>query len=299
MRVAITGSSGLIGSALVERLRADGHQVTRLVRGRERAVGAGAVHWDPARGEVDAAGLEGHDVVIHLAGESIVGLWTARKKARIRDSRVEGTRLIAGALAGLARPPAVLLSASATGFYGARPPDEVLDEEASPGTGFLAETAQAWEAAADPARAAGIRVVHARFGLVLSPRGGALAAMLPVFRLGLGGRLGSGAQVWSWIALDDVVEAALHVVRTDPLAGPVNFVAPEPVSNAEFTRVLGRVLRRPTLFAVPAFAARLVAGEMAEEMLLTGARVEPRRLLESGYRFRFPSLEPALRHLLG
>lgn len=299
MRVAITGSSGLIGSAMVARLRADGHEVTRLVRGRGHAGGPGAVHWDPARGEVDAAGIEGHDVVIHLAGESLVGLWTKRKKARIRDSRVQGTRLIAEALAGLARPPGVLLSASAIGYYGARPPDEVVDEGTPAGSGFLAETAQAWEAAAEPARAAGIRVVHPRFGLVLSPRGGALAAMLPVFRFGLGGRLGSGAQVWSWIALDDVVEAALHALRTDSLDGPVNFVAPEPVSNAEFTRVLGRVLRRPAPFAVPASAARLAAGEMAEEMLLTGARVSPRRLLETGYRFRFPTLEPALRHLLG
>lgn len=299
MRVAITGSSGLIGSALVERLRANGHEVTRLVRSRDRAGGPGAAYWDPARGEVDAAGLEGHDVVIHLAGESLVGLWTARKKARIQDSRVRGTRLLAEALAALSRPPAVLLSASAIGFYGARPPDVGLDEDAPPGTGFLADTARAWEAAADPARAAGIRVVHPRFGLVLSPRGGALAAMLPLFRLGLGGRLGSGAQVWSWITLDDVVEAALHALRTESLAGPVNFVAPEPVSNAEFTRVLGRVLRRPALLVVPAFAARLAAGEMAEEMLLSGARVVPRRLLETGYRFRFPALEPALRHLLG
>lgn len=299
MRVAITGSGGLIGSALAARLRADGHDVTRLVRDRRQAGAPGSVYWDPARGRIDAAGLEGHDVVIHLAGESLVGLWTERKKARIRDSRVRGTALVAEALAGLARPPGVLLSASAIGYYGARPPEEAVDEATPPGSGFLAETARAWEAAAEPARAAGIRVVHPRFGLVLSPRGGALAAMLPVFRLGLGGSLGGGTQVWSWIALDDVVEAALHVLRTDALAGPVNFTAPEPVSNAEFTRVLGLVLRRPAPFSVPTFAARLAAGEMAQEMLLTGARVLPRRLLESGYRFRFPTLEPALRHLLG
>src|SRR5690606_31817087 len=186
MRVAITGSSGLIGSALVARLRADGHEVTRLVRGRGHAGRPGAVHWDPAHGEVDAAGLEGHDVVIHLAGESLVGLWTKRKKARIRDSRVRGTRLIAEALAGLARPPGVLLSASAIGYYGARPPDEVVDEGAPAGNGFLAETAQAWEAAAEPARAAGIRGVHPRFGLGPGPRGGALAARPPWCALALG-----------------------------------------------------------------------------------------------------------------
>jgi uncharacterized protein (TIGR01777 family) len=299
MRVAVTGSTGLIGTALVVRLREEGHDVTRLVRDRSRAREPGAVFWDPARGEVDAAGLEGHDVVVHLAGESLVGIWTRAKKRRIRESRVRGTRVLAEALAGLARPPLLLLAASAIGFYGPREPDEVVDESTPAGRGFLAEVAAEWEAAAEPARHAGIRVVHARFGLVLSPRGGALAKMLPVFRPGLGGTLGSGEQIWSWIALDDVVEAALHVVRTEALAGPVNFTAPEPVSNAEFTRVLGRVLRRPAPFGVPAFAARLVAGEMAEEMLLAGAYVVPRRLLDSGYGFRLPALEPALRRLLG
>ena len=299
MRVAVTGSTGLIGTALVARLREEGHEVTRLVRDRRRAREPGAVFWDPARGEVDAAGLEGHDVVVHLAGESLVGIWTRAKKRRIRESRARGTRVLAEALAGLARPPRLLLAASAIGFYGPREPDEVVDESTPAGRGFLAEVAVEWEAAAEPARTAGIRVVHARFGLVLSPRGGALAKMLPVFRLGLGGTLGSGEQVWSWIALDDVVEAALHVFRTEALAGPVNFTAPEPVSNAEFTRVLGRVLRRPAPFGVPAFAARLVAGEMAEEVLLAGAYVVPRRLLDSGYGFRLPALEPALRQLLG
>jgi uncharacterized protein (TIGR01777 family) len=298
MRVAVTGSTGLIGTALVARLREAGHEVTRLVRDRSRARAPGSVFWDPLRGEIDAPGLEGHDVVVHLAGESLVGIWTRAKKRRIRDSRVRGTRVLAEALAGLARPPRVLLAASAIGFYGPREPDEVVDESTPAGRGFLAEVAVEWEAAAAPARAAGIRVVHARFGLVLSPRGGALARMLPLFRLGLGGTLGSGEQVWSWIALDDVVEAALHVLGTEALAGAVNFTAPEPVSNAEFTRVLGRVVRRPAPFAVPAFAARLVAGEMAEEMLLVGARVVPRRLLDSGYRFRLPALEPALRQLL-
>lgn len=298
MKIAITGSTGLIGSALVEALAGAGHAITRVTRRRGAAGEGAAVVWQPERGEIDAAGLEGHDAVIHLAGEPVVGWWTARKKARIRASRVRGTRLLSETLARLTRPPRVLVSASATGFYGNRPPEEPLDESSAPGIGFLAGVALEWERATAEAEAAGIRVVHARFGLVLSPKGGALAAMLPVFRLGLGGRLGSGRQVWSWITLDDVVAAVAHVLAAERVAGPVNFVSPNPVTNAEFTRVLARVLGRPAIFAVPAPAARLLLGEMADEMLLAGARVVPRKLLDSGYRFLHPELEAALRSIL-
>ncbi|MBX6366262.1 MAG: TIGR01777 family protein, partial [Gemmatimonadetes bacterium] len=252
------------------------------------------VRWDPAAGRIDAAGLEGVDVVIHLAGEGLLGVWTAAKKRRIRESRVRGTTLLAETLARLERRPEVLITASAVGFYGDHPAGEPVDESAPPGRGFLAETTVAWERACEPAVAAGLRVVHARFGLVLSRKGGALAAMLPVFRLGLGGPVGSGRQVVSWIALAEIGPAMLHVIEHAELRGPVNFTAPESVSFNEFARTLGRVLGRPAVVRLPAFAARLVLGEMADELLLSGARVVPRRLLASGYGFRFPRLEPAL-----
>lgn len=296
MRIAITGATGLIGSALTRRLAAEGHAVTVVTR---RGGRAGSVLWDPAAGRIDAAGLEGHDAVIHLAGESVAGLWTRARRARIRESRVHGTALLAGALAGLERPPRALLCASAVGYYGPRPPEEVVDERSAAGEGFLAEVARAWEAAASPAAAAGIRVASMRFGIVLSGEGGALAPMLPPFRLGLGGRMGSGRQIWTWIAIDDLCRAVSHLLAAESLSGPVNFVAPETPTNAEFTRVLARVLRRPALAPVPAFALRLVLGEMAEAMLLTGACVVPRRLLESGFAFRYPDLEGALRKVLG
>lgn len=298
MRVAITGASGLIGRALAAALRRDGHEVTRLVRSRAAAREPDAVYWSVAERRVDAAGLEGHDAVVHLAGESLIGLWTRSKRRRIRESRVFGTELLARTLAALERPPGALLSGSAIGYYGDRPPDEPLDESAGPGAGFLAELALEWEAAAGAAAAAGVRVALLRTGLVLSREGGALGPMLPLFKLGLGGRLGSGRQVWSWIALEDEVDAIRHILDHDTLAGPVNLVAPSPVSNAEFTRTLGRVLDRPTIFAAPELAIRAVAGEMAEEMLLAGQRVVPRKLLESGYRFRHPELEGALRGIL-
>lgn len=303
MRTIVTGSSGFIGSALVPFLTAGGHAVTRLVRRPASAAaggrGAGEAWWDPGAGAIDRAGLEGHDAVVHLAGESVAeGRWTAEKKARIRASRVEGTRLLCEALAGLERPPRVLVSASATGYYGDRA-DEVLTEASAPGAGFLAEVARDWEAAADPARRRGIRVVHPRIGMVLGPAGGALAKMLPLFRMGLGGKLGSGRQWIGWIALDDLIGVLRHLVVTEVLEGPVNAVAPNPVTNAELARTLGRVLRRPTLFGVPAAAARAMLGEMADELLLASERVVPERLLGSGYRFRYPDLEGALRGLLG
>ena len=262
-------------------------------RGRRRC------RWDPAKGEVDAAGLEGLDAVVHLAGENIAsGRWNAVRKAAIRDSRVNGTRLLCDALAGLARPPKTLVCASAIGYYGDRG-EELLTEESSPGTGFLPEVCREWEAASEPAARKGIRVVTLRIGVVLSPKGGALSRMLPLFRAGLGGVIGNGRQYVSWIALDDLVGIVLHALQSGELRGPVNAVAPVPVTNRELTEALGKVLSRPTLLPVPAFALRLAVGEMADALLLASARVVPRRLEETGYRFRFPELGGALRHLLG
>ena len=299
MRVAITGSTGLVGSAAVTVLSAEGHEVVRLVR-RLPAPGEKAVRWDPAQREVDAAGLEGLDAVIHLAGENVgSGRWTAARKTAIRDSRVNGTRLLCETLAGLARPPKTLVCASAVGIYGDRG-EESLTEESSPGTGFLAGVAREWEAASEPAARKGIRVVTLRIGMVLSPKGGALSRMLPLFRAGLGGVIGGGSQYVSWVALDDLPFIILHALQCADLSGPVNAVAPRPVTNREFTEALGKALSRPTPIPVPAFALRLAVGrEMADALLLASARVVPRRLEETGYRFRFPDLGEALRHLLG
>ena len=298
MRVAVSGSTGLVGSEVVASLSAAGHEVVRLVR-RAPAPGEKAVRWDPEKGEIDAAGLEGLDAVVHLAGENIAsGRWNAARKAAIRDSRVNGTRLLCDALAGLARPPKTLVCASAIGYYGDRG-EELLTEESPPGTGFLAEVCREWEAASEPAARKGIRVVALRIGVVLSPKGGALSRMLPPFRAGLGGVIGSGRQYVSWVALDDLVGIVLHALQSGELRGPVNAVAPLPVTNRELTEALGKVLSRPTLLPVPAFALRLAVGEMADALLLASARVVPRRLEETGYRFRFPELPAALRHLLG
>ncbi len=296
MNILISGASGLIGSALVKSLSEAGHAVRRLVR---RAAGPAEVRWDPAAGRLDAADLEGLDAVVHLAGENIAaGRWTRRRKARIRDSRAKGTHLLSRTLAGLADPPGVFISASAVGFYGDRG-DRQLDEQSPPGSGFLAEVCRRWEAATEPAAGAGIRAVQLRTGMVLASHGGALAKMLPIFRLGLGGRLGSGRQYVSWITLNDVAGAVGHVLLDETLRGPVNLVAPQPVTNRRFTAALGRVLKRPTWLPAPALALRIVLGKMAEELLLAGARVMPKRLLDAGYRFRHPELEAALRHVLG
>ncbi len=296
MDVLVSGSSGLVGSALVSALGDEGHQVRRLTRSGGSSP-EGGVRWDPSSGMIDAAGLEGVDAVVHLAGENIVGRWTAAKKARIRDSRVEGTYLLSGALAKLSTPPKVMVCASATGYYGDRG-NELLTEESAPGHNFLAGVCQEWEAAADPAREAGVRVVHMRFGIVLSTEGGALATTLPIFKLGGCGRIGSGGQYQSWIALDDVVGAMLHALSTDSLSGPVNVSVPDPPTNIEYTKTLCRVLGRPTIFPLPALAARLVLGEVADELLLASQRIEPARLKESGYSYRYPELEGAFRHLL-
>jgi uncharacterized protein (TIGR01777 family) len=278
-------------------MTAEGHAITRLVR--RPSADPAEVSWDPSAGTVDAAGLEGLDAVVHLAGENIAsGRWTAARKERIRASRVGGTKLLCDTLAGLEAPPAVVVAASAIGVYGDRG-DEVLDETSPPGTGFFPEVGQAWEAATSSAERAGIRVVQLRIGVVLSGRGGALSRMLPPFRLGLGGRLGSGTQFMSWIALDDLVAAIRFAILTPSLSGPVNATAPEAVTNAELTRSLGRVLGRPTLFPVPAFALRTLVGELADEALLASARVRPRKLEEAGFQFRHPDLEGALRFELG
>ncbi|MCS6817036.1 MAG: TIGR01777 family oxidoreductase [Blastocatellia bacterium] len=296
MRVLVTGSTGLIGSALVPFLRAGSHDVVRLARTRLQ-VGENVILWDPEAERITPSELEGFDAVVHLAGENIAGRWTAEKKARIRESRVRGTRFLCETLARLERPPATLVSASAIGYYGNRG-DELLREESSPGQGFLAEVAVQWEAATEPAAQRGIRVVCLRFGIVLSPRGGALAQMLPPFRLGLGGPIGSGQQYWSWIAIDDVLRAIQHALLTEGLRGPVNVVSPDPVRNREFVRTLGRVLGRPALLPIPVAAVRLLFGQMGEELLLASQRVEPIRLLASGFVFQYPDLEGALRHLL-
>lgn len=296
MKVVVTGSRGLVGSAFLSSLAAGGHQAVRLVRGRSAP---GEFLWDPEKGSVDAQAFAGADSVVHLAGENIAaGRWTESRKRRIRDSRVGGTRALAEALARLERKPRALVCASAIGFYGDRG-DETLTEASSAGSGFLPEVCKEWEAASRPAAQAGIRVAQLRFGIVMTPKGGALRKMLLPFQMGAGGRLGSGQQWFSWVALDDVVGALHHAMLTEGLAGPVNVVAPNPVTNAEFTKTLGRVLRRPTVAAVPAFAARALFGEMADALLLSGARVSPRRLLDTGYRFLYPDLEGALRHVLG
>ena len=295
LRIAMTGASGLIGTSLTSLLRAAGHAVLPLVR---RAPAHGEIGWDPAAGRIDSAALEGVDAVVHLAGESIgERRWTAAQKRRILESRTQGTGLLAGALAQLGRRPAVLVSASAIGFYGDRG-DERLDERAPAGEGFLPLVTRAWEAATAPAEAAGIRVVRTRFGIVLSADGGALARMLPPFRAGLGGRLGSGDQYMSPVSLDDLAAAVHHCLLHGGLEGPVNVTCPEPVTNRVFTRTLGAVLHRPAFFVVPRVALRLAMGEMVDELLFASARVEPAALLASGYRFRHPTVEAALRHVL-
>ena len=289
MQIAIAGALGLIGSALTPFLTTGGHQVHKLVRGGSAS--PGDIAWDPAAGKIDAARLAGCEAVVNLAGEGIAARrWTAAQKERIRASRVDSTTLLAHTLAGLNPRPRVWVCASAIGFYGDRG-DELLDEASRAGEGFLPDVCQQWEAATAPAADAGIRVIRIRFGIVLSPAGGALAKMLPPFRMGAGGRLGDGRQSMSWIALDDVVGAIHHLIMHETLAGPVNAVAPHPATNLEFTKTLGRVLHRPTIFPMPAPVVRLLFGEMGDALLLSSARVHPARLLESGYAFRYPQLD--------
>jgi uncharacterized protein len=298
LEIAVSGASGLIGAALVPVFAAEGHRVRRLVRGVPNA-DANELHFSIGSDRVDPAAFERLDAVVHLAGESIAsGRWTTQRKERILASRVEGTRALCRLLARLEHPPKVMVCASAIGIYGHRP-GETLDETSPPGRGFLADVCREWEAATAPAKDRGIRVVSTRLGMVLSSRGGALASMLLPFRIGLGGRIGDGRQYWSWISIDDAVGAIHHAIMTDAIDGPINVTSPNPVTNAEFTRTLAGVLHRPALVRVPAIAARLAMGQMADELLLADARVVPRRLIESGYAFRHESLEAALRHVLG
>jgi uncharacterized protein (TIGR01777 family) len=293
--VVVSGASGLLGSALLPALTAAGWGHRSLVR---RAAGAGAVRWNPAESSLDAGGLVGVTAAVHLAGEPIAeGRWSADKKARIRGSRVEGTRLLSESLARLPARPQVLVSASAIGIYGDRG-DELLSEESALGTDFLAEVGKEWEASTAPARDAGIRVVNLRFGIILAAEGGALPRMVKPFLLGAGGPIGNGRQWMSWIALDDAVRIVLRALEDERMTGPVNAVSPNPVRNGEFADRLGEVLHRPALVPVPAFALRLLFGEMADAALLASQRVAPARLLESGFQFRYPTLPEALRTVL-
>lgn len=293
--VLVSGSTGLIGSALCEEMRVRGWQVLRLVRRAPRSDDERP--WDPSAGRVGPEVFDGVDALVHLAGEPIMGVWTAAKMARIRRSRVEGTRALAEAIARAPARPGVLVSASATGYYGDRG-DAVLTESSEPGDGFLADVCVDWEGACEPTREAGVRTVHPRIGMVLSRRGGALQAMLPIYRLGLGGPVGSGDQWVSWIALADVVGVLARLIDDERIEGPVNCVAPEPVPNAAFARALGRAMHKPTLLGLPAAAAKLLAGPMAREVLLASARVRPHRLEELDHPFALPALDEALQAVL-
>jgi uncharacterized protein (TIGR01777 family) len=309
MKILVSGASGLIGSALTKAASSAGHTITPLARKMSGAnaspVGRshqerlpGAVHWDPAAGTIDASALEGFDAVVHLAGESIAAArWTAEQKKRILDSRVQGTRLLSNTLAQLQRRPPVLVSASAVGFYGDSG-DRVLREDSPPGNDFLANVCREWEQATEPASKAGIRVVHLRSGMVLAKEGGALPKMLLPFKMGVGGKIGPGTQYMSWIDLEDEARVILHCISHDSTRGPVNSVGPSPVTNLEFTKTLGRVLSRPTVFPLPGFMARILLGEMADALLLSSQRVQPAKLNAGGFNFRYQTLESSLRHIL-
>jgi uncharacterized protein (TIGR01777 family) len=297
MKILMSGSHGLVGSALIKSLEQDGgHEIFSLVRHYPES--PSQIEWSPDRYSIALARIEGFDAVVHLAGESIAeGRWTDEKKKRIRESRVKGTRLLGDALANLTKRPQVMISASAIGYYGDRG-DELLTESSVPGKGFLSDVCVEWEKGTALATEKGIRVVNTRFGIILDQNGGALAKMLPPFRMGIGGRIGSGKQWMSWIALDDVIGGIKFALTNEAVSGLVNFVAPNPVTNSEFTKTLGKALSRPTIFPIPAFGVRLVFGEMADALLLSSQRVEAERLKTYGYQFHFPQLEGALRHAL-
>ncbi|NLG62474.1 MAG: TIGR01777 family protein [Candidatus Cloacimonetes bacterium] len=300
MRVAITGSSGMVGRALADALRQRGDEVVRVVRSfRNVSARERVVVWQPDKGQIEATKLEGLDAVVHLAGETIAGVWTSRKKRAIYESRVKGTTLLARTLADRRRKPAVLISMSGVNYYGSDRGDEPLTEESSPGTGFMAEVAIAWEQSAGAVREAGIRVVHPRTAPIFSPRGGILKTLLPLFRLGLGAQLGSGEQYAPWIALDDVVRAFLLFLDRSDLTGPVNLVAPDLVTNAELTAELARAVNRPSVLKAPAFALKLAPGGMGQELLLGGLKVIPRVLQDAGFAWSHPRLRDALRAMLG
>ena len=296
MNILISGSSGLVGSKLSASLARNNHRILHLVR--RTPASSNQVFWDPSSAKLDAGSLEGVDAAVHLAGESITGgRWTAEKKRRIRESRVQGTRLLSETLARLSSPPEALISASAVGYYGDRG-DELLGENSGAGEGFLSEVCREWEAATEPAAANGIRVVILRIGVVMSSSGGALTRMLPVFRMGLGGKIGNGRQYMSWISPEDLTGIIEFVIRNQSLGGPVNAVSPNPVSNLEFSKTLGRVISRPSFCRLPGFAARLAFGEMADALLLASARVVPSRLADGKFPFVYPTLEAALRNAL-
>jgi len=297
MRVMVSGASGLIGRALTRALAAHDHEPVALVR---RVASEGEVQWNPAE-PLDPGKLAGIDAVVHLAGKNIAGYWTEKFKQEVRDSRVRGTQTLATAAAQSYRQsglPRLFISASAIGYYGDRG-EELLTEESGPGQGFLADLAQRWEAATSPARDAGMRVVNLRIGVVLAGSGGALQPMLLPFKLGLGGRIGSGKQYWSWVSLDDVVGAVLFALQNDSLSGPVSVVSPEPARNEEFVRALGEQLNRPTIFPLPAFVVRTLLGEMGDAALLGSARVEPVKLKAAGYQFVHPDLKSAIQAAVG
>jgi uncharacterized protein (TIGR01777 family) len=298
MKILITGSTGLVGLVLIQSLKTKGHQVIRLVRSKPQD-NETEVFWDPEKGSLNADELEGIDAAVHLAGENLAeGRWTDEKKRRIRESRVKGTRLLSETLAKLKRKPEALVSASAVGIYGSRG-DELLTEQSAAGSDFLSEVCREWELATQPAGEAGVRVVNLRFGVIFSSEGGALKKMLLPYKLGVGGKLGDGRQYMSWLTIDDAVGVIEFALENESLRGPVNTVAPEAVTNYEFTKALGGVLSRPTIFPVPAFAAHLVFGEMADATLLSSQRVEPARLEEAGYVFKYPDIKGALKHVLG
>ena len=297
MKICVSGWTGLVGTAFCKAAKSAGHQIIPMIRSKSGA-GDGSVYWNHESGEIDSEALAEADAVVHLAAENIAtGRWNAEKKKRIRDSRAKGTKLIASAMASLDGGPRTFVSASAIGYYGSRG-DEVMTEDSSLGPGFLAEVCRDWEVASQPAMDAGIRTVNLRIGVVLSSEGGALQKMLLPFKLGVGGNIGDGKQYMSWIAIDDLAEAIRHVVESEDASGPINAVSPNPVTNAAFTKTLGKVLRRPTLLPMPAFAAKLALGEMAEELLLSSTRVQPTKLAESGFKFAYPELEMALNHEL-
>ncbi len=299
MKTAISGASGLIGQALFKALKNKGHSLTRLVRKHEQAQQEGFCYWNPYKNEIDAKCLEGHDVVIHLAGAGIADKrWTDERKRLILESRTKGTTLIAKCIAGLSSPPKLFISASATGYYGTLPACRQADESCPHGNGFLADVCLQWEQAANPAKEAGIRTVHPRFGVVLSKDGGMLARLLPVFKKGLGGKVGDGRQILSWIGVDDLIGALLHIIEHPEIEGPVNLVAPNPVTNREFTAALAQAVKRPAFLPLPSFVARLAFGEMAEELLLAGAGIRCMVLHDSGYTFKHTHLKDALADLL-
>jgi len=300
MRIAITGSSGLIGSAVAKYFREDGHYISRISRPSSAVqMDDAVVTWDIPSQTADISGMENHDVVIHLAGAGIADKrWNAEYKKTILDSRLHSTQFLCKILSGLKHPPKVLFCASAIGYYGNHSPDEALDETSPKGSGFLAQVCQYWEEAAEPARVAGIRVVHMRFGIVLDAKKGALGKMLPIFKLGLGGRVGTGEQMMSWIVADEIPRMIDYLIRTENISGPVNFVSPDPVDNIGFAKTLGGMIGRPTFLPLPERAVKLAFGEMGETLLLGGAKVLPKVLTDHGYPFAYPEIVQALKHCL-